>query len=181
MKSFCPIEKKEDFSDKITYSRFQDSISIHICADKRRQCARRSNNYLYPIWYCGIENATFDIPYLHLQKKKRKKKRCRCLINCCLDKSSRGMVEDDADDRSIMPQRRLEKPTIERRSCHSILQNAPHQRVSLCHSSRQDEITHSDIFPLSLKLCQCSLCDIQFRKKFTQSSILWLIYLDGNP
>lgn len=34
------------------------------------------------------------------------------------------MVEDDADDRSIMPQRRLEKPTIEKWSCHSILQNA---------------------------------------------------------
>lgn len=71
-------------------------------------------------------------------KTKKGKKRCRCLINCCLDKSKRGMVEDDADDRSIMPQRRLEKPTIERRSCHSILQNAPHQRVSLCHSSRQN-------------------------------------------
>lgn len=134
-----------------------------------------------------IQSGTVVLKMPHLTflictcKRKKKKKRCRCLINCCLDKSSRGMVEDDADDRSIMPQRRLEKPTIERRSCHSILQNAPHQRVSLCHSSRQDEITHSDIFPLSLKLCQCSVCDIKFRKRFTQSSILWLIYLGGNP
>lgn len=140
---------------------------MEIFAENQRQCPRRSNIYLYPIWLCSIENATFDIPYLCLPKK-----RWRCLINCCLDKSSRGMMEDDADDRSIMPQRRLEKPTIERWSCHSILQNAPHQRVSLCHSSRRDEITHSDIVHLSLKLCQCSVCDIKFRKKCTHSTIL---------
>lgn len=40
-----------------------------------------------------------------------------------------------------------------------------HQRVSLCHSSRQDEITHSDILHLSLKLCQHSVCDIKLRTK----------------
>lgn len=158
---------------------------IYICADYPWQCARRSNIYLHPIWHCGIENATFDIPYLCSQKKRWWW--CwgggyRCMINCCPDKSSREMVEDDADDRSIMPQRRLEKPTIERRSCHSILQNAPHQRVSLCHSSRQDEITHSDIFHPSLKLCQCFVqyVTLHLKKKFTQSRVLWLICLAGS-
>lgn len=149
---------EKEFSDRQIYLRLRlfcvcttrESTSIYICADYLWQCARRSNIYLCQIWHCGIENATFDIPYLCSQNKGKK---CRCMINCCPDKSSREMVEDNADDRSIMPQRRLEKPTIERWSCHSILQNAPHQRVSLCHLSRQDEITHSDIFHLSLKLC----------------------------
>lgn len=48
------------------------------------------------------------------------------------------------------------------------LQNAPHQRVSLCHSSRQDEITHPDILHLSLKLCQCSV--------YVTSNLDWEIY-----
>lgn len=51
---------------------FAESTSIYTCAEKRRQCLRRSNIYLYPIWHCGIENATFDIPYPRLQKKKKK-------------------------------------------------------------------------------------------------------------
>lgn len=85
------------------------------CAENRRKFQRRSNIYLYPIWQFGIESATFDISYLCLLKKK--KGRWRYLINCCPDKSMRATVEDDADDRSIMPQRRLEKPTIERQSC----------------------------------------------------------------
>lgn len=89
--------------------------------------------YLYLIWHSGIENVTFDIPYLCFKKKR--KKGWRCLINCCLDKSSREIVEDDADDRPIMPQRRLEKPTIERWSCHSILQNGTFLSLTKeCHS-----------------------------------------------
>lgn len=43
--------------------------------------------------------------------------------------------------------------------------SAPHQRVSLCHSSRQDEITQSDILHPSLKLRQCSVRDMKFRNK----------------
>lgn len=119
------------------------------------------------------------MPHLTFLICARKKKvgwgGCRCMINCCPDKSSREMVEDDADDRSIMPQRRLEKPTIERQSCHSILQNAPHQRVSLCHSSRQDEITHSDIFHLSLKLCQCF---VQYVTLHLKRNLLSLVFCD---
>lgn len=160
---------------------FQESTPICTCAENQRRRQMRSNTHLYSIWYRVIENATFDIPYLCCKKgRKKKEKRLKCLINWCLDKSRIGMVEDDADDRSIMPQRRLEKPTIERWSCHSILQNVPHQRVSLCHSSRQDEITHSDVLLLSLKICQCSVCDIQFRKKYTQSTILWLVHIQSN-
>lgn len=89
--------------------------------------------------FISIQSGTVVLKTSHLTflicafKKRGGMEKWRCLINCCLDKSRRGMVEDDADDRSIMPQRRLEKPTIERWSCHSILQKAPHQRVSLCH------------------------------------------------
>lgn len=49
--------------------------------------------------------------------------------------------------------------------------SAPHQRVSLCHSSRQDELTHLDILHPLLKLCQCSICDKKFRKIY--SSLLF--------
>lgn len=127
------IERKKR-DEMFTVCKCPESRSIYACAENRRQCPRRSNIYLYLIWHGGIENATFDIPYLRLGEKKGKK-RWRCLINCCLDKSRRGMVEDDADDRSIMPQRRLEKPTIERQSCHSILQNGRFVRHTKgCHS-----------------------------------------------
>lgn len=39
-------------------------------AEDRRQCPGGSNIYLYPIWHCGIENVTFDLPYLCFQKKR---------------------------------------------------------------------------------------------------------------
>lgn len=52
-------------------SKFQESPLIYTCAENRRQCPRRSNIYLYPIWHGGIEKATFDIPYLRLQEKKK--------------------------------------------------------------------------------------------------------------
>lgn len=42
------------------------------CAENRRQCPGRSNIYLYPVWHCGIENVTFDIPHLCFQKKKKR-------------------------------------------------------------------------------------------------------------
>ena len=51
--------------------------------------------------------------------------------------------------------------------------SAPHQRMSLCHSSRLDEITRSDILHLSLKLCKYSVCDMKFRK----CGNVWLVHV----
>lgn len=68
-------------------------------------------------------------------------------------KERKSDVEDAADARPIMPPRRLEEPTSERRSCHGVFAkwqiSEPHQRVSLCHSSRQDEISRSGVVHLS--------------------------------
>lgn len=61
--------------------------------------------------------------------------RWSCLINCCLDKSRRRIVEDQAGDRSIMPQRRLE-----RWGCHGIFgvkKTLPHTEG--CHSATHGE------------------------------------------